>query len=370
MRHEAVKALISLYAKDDHIGGMQHFTDRFKGQLVRMATGEVDLSVRISCIHVLRQIDTHGLLEDAQRDEVATLVFEKERRVRQAVAGFFQGILDELVEERQIELDAGSGIKGSVVKDQLKLKCVAELLVKYGRALDGIEDGDGEDEDDEGEGEGVVEDVKSRRGRVAFAVEALWGQVEVLRDWQGIMDFLLLDHSDAQGDEAPKKGKGKKGKGKAKANGAGGDSEVEPACRLTEDEETLLVEVLVASLGKATGHSATSKKVRLRSPVPPLRGVDPWTGLTFFFDWDCRRRRRKKAYRRSVEPSSRPSLASSPSTRPCPRASSTSSPSLPSSPSISTSTCECFRSVNALFLPSGCDLTSCPLFAVVRDPLG
>ncbi|KAL8292902.1 hypothetical protein RQP46_000596 [Phenoliferia psychrophenolica] len=260
VRHEAVKALISLYAKEDHIGAMQHFTDRFKGQLVRMAVGEVDLSVRIACIHVLRQIDKHGLLEDSQRDEVATLVFESERRVRQAVAGFFQGLQDELVQERETELDAVTGEREAQLKDQLKLKCLAELLVKYGRALDGIDE-DAADEDDEldAAAAAAIVQVTSHRGRVAFAVEALWDQVEVLRDWQGIMDFLLLDHSaDAQGDTPKAKGKGRKGKGKA-ANGAAAD-EVDPACRLTEDEETLLVEVLVASLTKATGSTGSTKK--------------------------------------------------------------------------------------------------------------
>lgn len=263
VRHEAVKALISLYAKEDHIGSMQHFTDRFKAQLVRMAVGEVDLSVRIACIHVLRQIDKHGLLEDAQRDEVATLVFESERRVRQAVAGFFEGLLDELVTERETELDAVTGVRGIELKAQLALKCLAELLVRYGRALDGIEDGhDDEDRDelDPGAAE-IVEEVKSHRGRVAFAVEALWDQVDVLRDWQGIMDFLLLDHSATGADSTPKaKNKGRKGKGKAAAGA--GDDDVDPACRLSEDEESLLVEVLVASLARATGSSAVTKKVR------------------------------------------------------------------------------------------------------------
>ncbi|KAK4699710.1 cohesin complex subunit SA-1/2, partial [Phenoliferia sp. Uapishka_3] len=264
VRHEAVKALISLYAKDDHIGAMQHFTERFKSQFVRMATSEVDLSVRISCIHVLRQIDTHGLLEDDQRDEIATLVFEEERRVRQAVAAFFQGVLEEKVAAQELELDVDERDRGEERGTQLTLKCLAELLVKYGRALDGFDKDDEGGEEDELEREGnelPVEEVENNRGRVAFAVEALWDQVEVLRDWQGIMGFLLLDHSEeGEGGSTPKtKAKGTRGKGKGKATASGEDA-LDPTCRLTEDEETLLVEVLVASLTRATGTSAASSK--------------------------------------------------------------------------------------------------------------
>ncbi len=38
-------------------------------------------------------------------------------------------------------------------------------------------------------------------------------------------------------------------------------NEVEPEHRLREEEETVLIEVLVASLSKATGSAATTKKV-------------------------------------------------------------------------------------------------------------
>jgi cohesin complex subunit SA-1/2 len=237
-----------------------------------MALGELDLSVRVQTIQVLRQIETHGLLDEEQRDEVAKLVFENERRVRHAAADFFNGLLSEEVERRETELDAGKVAhkRGAVAtmeaKDQLRLKCLAELLVKYGKALDGTND-EGDEEEDQDDDEATQEDlveVKTHRGRVAFAVEALWDDVDAVRDWQGIMDFLLLDHSssDASNEDTPK-AKGRKGKGKGKADAA--SDEVEDACKLTEEEETLLVEVLVASLMRVTGVSATTKKVRRSS---------------------------------------------------------------------------------------------------------
>jgi cohesin complex subunit SA-1/2 len=247
-----------------------------------MATGELDLSVRIQAIQVLRQIETHGLLDEDQRDEIAKLVFETERRVRGAAADFFSALLGEEVEKRETELEAGQTTpkgkgkkKGGAIatfegKDQLQLKCLAELLVKYGRSLDGLSDEGSDDEEDQADDtlssrkkEADVVEVKTHRGRVAFAVEALWEQVEAVRDWQAIMDFLLLDHSADSSKEDTPKAKGRKGKGKSGEEAETG-GEVLEACRLTEAEETLLVEVLVASLTKVTvASAATTKKVHL-----------------------------------------------------------------------------------------------------------
>lgn len=297
MRQEAVKALISLYARDNNIGSMQHFTERFKVQLVRMATSEVDLSVRISCIHVLRSIDNHGLLEEDQRDEAAALVFEEEKRVRSGIAGFFAGLLEEQVKERMTELEAENGGKGKGKKaaaegeDQLRFKCLAELLVKYGKQLDKDDEEDAResDDDDENDGDeltkkadGAVE--RNHRGRVALAVESLWESVDAVKDWQGLLDFLLLDHStvaihgdddEEDDDEATPRAKNKanrKSNGRKKQSNGGDDvNAVDAKFRLDDEEESLLIEVLVASLSNTTRTTAGNRKVSLpfcsRSPL-------------------------------------------------------------------------------------------------------
>lgn len=242
---------------------MINFTNRFSEHLIKMAEREVDLSVRVASINVLRLIDGHGLSHEEKREDIATLVFEEDKRVRQAVSGFVGDLLNEKVQEKGIELAAatrgGNKKKGKDAVEQqtqLEIKCLAELLVKYGEQLDG------EEEDDEVivqlEGEEEVVAVKTHKGRIAFAVEALWDQVEPIRNWEAIMNFLLLDHSidgTSGNDSTPKKG----GKN---ANKKGGNvDDLADACKLTEKEESLLVEVLVASLGKVTAKSSVSKKV-------------------------------------------------------------------------------------------------------------
>ncbi|GAA6000843.1 cohesin subunit IRR1 [Rhodotorula paludigena] len=320
-RRESVRALFSLYQKDAYLGKLHHFTDRFKQQLVDMAVGEHDLPVRIQALQVVRQIDAHGLLEDdKQRDEIALLVFEKERRVRFAAADFFKGLVDEQVDERKGELDLADGAaRGKKVKEQeralataVEYKVLAELLVKYGRMLDGGAAGpdSAEDEEDDSQrrsqasasdelsagdlvpdragadADGAEADTRASvpRGRVAFAVEALWDSVDALRDWEGMLEYVLRDHSGrAVGEEgaaangkAKAKGKGRAAKGRGKkgaqangteedeAEGEGkADDEVDQLpeeLRLSEDEETLFIEVLVACLTRITVATATTKK--------------------------------------------------------------------------------------------------------------
>ena len=258
---------------------MLHFTERFKAQLVRMATSEIDLAVRISCILVLQSINRHNLLEDEQTDEIAKLIFEEEKRVRLAVAAFFGGVLDEAVKEQETVLEAGRGSspeleeKDEEATNRLRLKCLAELLVKYGKETDGGGESDN-DEEAELELEGFAKKlstnsldvVRTHRGRISLAVEALWESVEPIRNWQSMIDVLILDQSLEGQDDPESTPKSKKGKGKkVKKSSAGEDPEFDEACRLTEEEETLLVEVLVASIGRATGSTATSKKVCLYS---------------------------------------------------------------------------------------------------------
>lgn len=331
-RRESVRALFSLYQKSAYIGKLAHFTDRFKQQLVDMAVGEHDISVRIQALHVVHQINTQGLLEDEkQRDDVAKLIFEKEKRVRVAAAEFVQGLFNDAVEEKQGEMNAkGKTAKGrkkggkkqneEALTRAVEFKVLAELLVKYGKALDGSPaDPNAEDEADEDlqarengsddlEKLAVADVLPARagsdgaalstipRGRPALAVEALWDSIEALQDWEAMIAYLLKDHS--HGAEA--NGAGKKGKGKAAARGKGkkkgeqeGDEELGPLgeddeeeeededeankdeqlsedVRLTEEEETVFVEILLACLTRVTSLTATTKKVRPEFFLLPL----------------------------------------------------------------------------------------------------
>lgn len=314
-RREAVRAIFALYQKEAYIGKLGHFTDRFKKQLVHMACGEHDTNVRIQALQVVRQIEANGLLDDdEQRDAVAMLVFEKEKRVRHAAADFFRGLVEEQVEELKSELDAhgktarGRKVGGNKKADKereralaqaTEYKALADLLVKYGRKLDGRGDDDEPaDEDGDDEDEAMADlaaafkagdddaDPGVPRGRVAFAIEALWDSMAAVQDWEGMLTYLLKDHSPAAASSAKASGKGKGkaaiGRGKKTSQDeADGDEEMEDEdvedaeaalprqVRLTEEEETLFVEILLAALTRVTQAQAVTKKVRISCTLLP-----------------------------------------------------------------------------------------------------
>ena len=247
VRMAAVQAMTGLYTRDNFVSSIRHFTEMFKGRLVQMATGDVELGVRIATINVLVKIDKHDLLEDEQRDLLATHIFDVEPRIRNAVASFLANILDEMVSEGASELgslSAASKKKGKQAEERqheqakLRFKCLAELLVKYGHHLDSM--------DAAASSSSAVPDVSdeltvvidgAKEGRVGLAVEALWDAMEDLQHWKPLIDLLLLDHSD--------KAAASRGKGSAAVENAA------PAVyRLGTEEEAILVEALVAILRK------------------------------------------------------------------------------------------------------------------------
>ena len=224
-----------------------------------MAAGDTELGVRVSVIQVLEAIDGHSLLEDDEREKLCLLVFDEEPKVRKAVSGFVRGVWEESVEER---------LAGKTAKEKDKtsasMKSLAMLFVKWGKVLENIPGGDGEEDDsvDAGErgvtavpsgGSSLTEVARSQnKGRTALAVEALWDDVDAVRDWDGLLGVLLLDHSTPQGTRSRAKGKA-----------AVKDSEVDEAWRLTEEEETVLLEVFVATIQYAKSEAANVKKVRI-----------------------------------------------------------------------------------------------------------
>lgn len=261
VRLESVRALANIYDNPDHIASLQAFTERFKTRFIEMAKRDTDLAVRVSMIQVLSAIDGHELLDDDEREELCLLAYDPELRVRKAVSVFVQGVWNDVVKERL------TGRKATEQeKSRAGVKALGSLLVRLSKALEKKAEEEEEDTADEmmHDGSGGLLRVGhlmaiangESKSRIAFAVEALWDDVEPVRDWEALLDVLLLDHS------AEEASQGRKRKGKAKP--AQSDSAVDEAWRLEEIEEATLLEVLVASLSKAKADGAAStKKVRL-----------------------------------------------------------------------------------------------------------
>jgi cohesin complex subunit SA-1/2 len=270
VRLEAVKSLSGVYEQSDYIGSLNHFTERFKPRLIEMATGDTELSVRVAVIQILGALDGHSLLEDEEREKLCLLVFDEEAKVRKAVSQFVKGVWEECIDERLV----GKNKPRDEDRQRAGVKALALLLVKWGKALDKLSDDvdDSENGDiNEGGvgGEGIRSNNKRKevpalvamehKGRTALAVEALWEEVDPVRDWEGLLDVLLLDHS-AAGDADDNEGSSRGARARTNAKTAAQDT-VDEAWRLEEVEEGVLLEALVASLRRAKAEAGGGKKV-------------------------------------------------------------------------------------------------------------
>lgn len=302
VRLEAVKSLSTVYNQDEYIGNLMHFTERFKPRLLEMATSDIELSIRVAVIQVLVAIDAQSLLEEEEREKLCLLVFDEEAKVRKVVGSFVKRVWNENLEERTVLERRGKDRKNMQEhnKDRIGLKAIVALLEKWEKALSELA-GDAEESevsDDmlaNGQEENDSIDGGSRRAsrrkevlalvgidkksRIALAVEALWDEVDLLKDWEEIIDMLLLDHSSRSSESQTQNG--------AKVNGKeltppDRDSVID-SWRLEEGEETILLEILVTCLRQTKANTGGGKKVCAVPNCVTLR--------LFIFFWDRQKRR-------------------------------------------------------------------------------
>ncbi|KAL1748245.1 hypothetical protein HDZ31DRAFT_79792 [Schizophyllum fasciatum] len=259
VRLEAVRSLQHVYAATSYLTSLNHFTERFKPRLIEMAASDTEVSVRIAVVQVLSAIDDASLMEDDEREKMCLLIFDPEARVRRAVSDFVAGAWKESVDERCVGVHANSS-----EKDRIGIKALAVLLVRWGQALDAdneeTESQESAAENDASEAtkarrkEMSVLLANSPRNRITLAVDALWDVLDSVRDWEGLLDVLLLDHTAAE--EAVGSSPSKRRRAHEKSS----TDAVSDAWRLDDEEETILLQVLVAAVGKAKTESVGGKR--------------------------------------------------------------------------------------------------------------
>lgn len=228
-----------------------------------MACSEPDLNVRKAALSVLELVDKHGLLEEDQRADIAKLLFHIDPKIRAAAAPFFVSIVEEDLEERVGEGAAGGPKDSDVARARLWYKSLAAALVKFGQAT-APEDVEEDSQESQSSSKKVADDAEAslrevHHGRAGLALQALWDEAESAQQWPVLVDYLLLDHSEdaeqlvpaSQGPSSP----GKRGRKTL------GENEMGEGHRLEEAEETLLVEVLAASLERVREDALASSKV-------------------------------------------------------------------------------------------------------------
>ena len=167
-----------------------------------MAVRDADLSVRVHAISLIVQIDHAGLLADDhedQRSRVAKLVFDNEPRVRKAVGGFVRSLWKERVEQLDSQWGSAKAAKKKRaanmseedMNERFRYKALASLLVEISESLDHTPEAGSSRQK-------AVSTGAQMSTRARAAVESLRAEFEELRDWQGLVEYLLLDHSQAE----------------------------------------------------------------------------------------------------------------------------------------------------------------------------
>lgn len=265
------------------MSGLRNFTERFKPRLLEMAIRESDINVRISSIQILTLIHKIGLLDDDERDQLSLLVYCDISKVRKAIAPFVKVSLEEdFIKEKRTEVqalltsnstkrkrnvDSGPSEEiNSTKQDWIAFKCLAEFLIKYGNALEGVQSEEEMNEQMDCELDAVeyddgslihsIGDIES--SRIGLAIQDLWADLDILHEWHILADYLSKDHSstirfqESQDNRNP-------------------SDNIEDCYRLSEKEESALVQVFVKCLQLSLTESVPTKdkkKARTFSLVP------------------------------------------------------------------------------------------------------
>lgn len=203
-RLEAVKAFTTLLSKDTFVNNARTNIMRVSTRLIEISLRDVDVNVRINALKALALLDKTGVLQDEddeQRNQVVRVVFDQDPRVRRAVGDYVKGLLDESVEALASKWSsarptkkkraATAKINDNDMEDYLQWKAFATMMVNTYHELDIAK---------QSEPGTSTNTVSATMGRATAVVEALRSQIPGLAEWDGLVNYLLLDHSTAQDD--------------------------------------------------------------------------------------------------------------------------------------------------------------------------
>jgi cohesin complex subunit SA-1/2 len=260
VRSEVIKSLIRLYKIEDIASKLTVFTRRFKSRIEEMALYDVDVSVRVNAIQLCSALFKLKIdvLSDAGRTKLSNMISSDVTRVRKSAAPFVKALIDTntidpLFEKvttslseasvkskygrRSAAAAAAAAVAATtpipVNKTWVNFKGLASFLVEQTAAILENENNDEMQVDLESVSSALIE---KRNLMVTNIVEALWDQMKELQDFISLSDYLSRDHSQTQqqqqnDDEMDT-----------------GNTHIEDCYRLTEEEETVLINVFVVCL--------------------------------------------------------------------------------------------------------------------------
>ncbi|PTB41947.1 uncharacterized protein TrAFT101_008951 [Trichoderma asperellum] len=258
-RQEVLKQLGRLFKRDAQQLG--HFIDRFRPRLIEMATGDADVSVRVTAISVIDSLRAAAILEPNEIDAIGRLVFDSEIRVRKAVVGFFVACIDDVNEGKVEEMGgsevfeeldlAGEDSYDTPRKDWLNLKSLAETLTIYDAQVE---------ESQQAEGASLDLDVDLLGNtmpdtRISLASQVLYDKIPEIKTWEILAGYLLYDHTTST-----------KSKSRSKSKSNPSEEAFKKAVAPTAEEEKILLDVLSSAIKSSLLLLADHDKGKKRGP--------------------------------------------------------------------------------------------------------
>jgi cohesin complex subunit SA-1/2 len=271
-RQEVLRQLKRVFQRDAQ--KLAHFIERFKSRLVEMATEDADVSVRVEAIAAVETLRGAGMLEPTELDAVGRLVFDSETRVRKATVDFFSHCLDDAVEAKVEEI--GSTVVEELFgeteeeedfdsprRDWIAIKVLAELLVDYDQQLEGSA------EQQPLHGLNIEEDAVKTvapESRYMLAAQALYEQMDLVRNWEVLAGYLLFDHTSSS-------------KGGSRSKARSNEATLRKAVAPVAHEEQILLEVLVAAVKEDMKQNSDSDKTRKKGSRAEERELQEETAI-------------------------------------------------------------------------------------------
>lgn len=243
VRSECIKSLIRLYKIEDIASKLAVFTRRFTSRIEEMALYDIDVSVRVNTIQLCSalfklKID---ILSPKGRTELSNMIASDVPRVRKSAAPFVKAMLDTnviepLLKEVTASLTKSKGGRRSAAAAAatvpinhtwVNFKGLASFLVQQTASINDIENTNEMQIDLESMSSALVE---KRNVMITNIVEALWDQMSELQDYSSLSDYLCRDHTQTQQQEDDDQMDT-------------GINTIEDCYRLSEDEETVLINV-------------------------------------------------------------------------------------------------------------------------------
>ena len=259
-RLELLKQLQKLFSDDSKLNGLRQFTERFRPRMVEIATRDAELNCRISAIELLDVLREKGMLEPDDIDTLGKLMFDAEPRVRKALVPFFAASVEdscqvkadelgeETIEELQPMMNAADNESPNL--DWLRIKSLAELLVLY----DANDSSSKARKLDAGNLQEIISTVESR---CFLAAQSLFAQLPVVKKWEAIAGYLLVDHSQSN------------------QNAEDAEAQFRRLCSLADNEEVVLLDVLNASvklsLTEVVEEGAQKKAKKAKAQIEEIR---------------------------------------------------------------------------------------------------